>query len=134
MAGLGLLSFEGACKVGPRLAFENLIFCMFSFPLTDNDGSLCPDRGSDHIDQTQIKILGTLSLMGFLAQKHHTHIIAFSLIGEECALYDPSLEKEGMKPAHGFFQTPPCVFFSHDLAPCIYCSTVIILAMSTTIC
>lgn len=76
--------------------------------------------------RTQIKFLGTMSLMGFLVQKHHRHISVFSLTGEECALFDPLQNKKGIKETYSWiFPDSTCVFPPYDLPVCIYYSTVI---------
>lgn len=76
--------------------------------------------------RTQIKFLGTMSLMGFLVQKHHRHISVFSLTGEECALFDPLQNKKGIKETYSWIlPDSTCVFPPYDLSVCIYYSTVI---------
>ena len=70
-------------------------------------------------DQLPVKILGAESLMGFPRQKHCTYVAAFSMLGERCALCDPSRKGENIrKPARGFLQTLPACLFAYDPAVC----------------
>lgn len=67
------------------------------------------------------KNLGHEPLADFLEQERGTQVAPYSLLGEECALFDPSWKGESVRKPHTDFYTLPvstplcsgCVSFQH---------------------